>query len=126
MILHTLSSTFREAAPNGLALVTQDGSIDTPPLAALVPLDQKKLFEAEWSVNDRGSRQLVFTLVESATCHDHRQPDPLADEVKRLAKLDDAELQTLAAEQGVEWDTKASRETMVQRIAEALATAPAK
>lgn len=47
------------------------------------------------------------------------QPSPEREARAKVNALNDADLQTLAAERGVKWDKKASRDTMVDRITEA-------
>lgn len=95
---------------------------DRSTLVPLGPFDQEHDFIAKWT-----GPELVLTAVAKAETLPAALPtapdedpeaenfDPKAERAK-LKAMDDANLQTAAAEAGVEWDTKASRDTMIKRI----------
>lgn len=104
----------REFEPGKLTFRTQTPS-DGGKLEQLCPRDQQKVFVGRWV----DSVTFVIEQAPEGTPAVQGEVTPDQAELARVNALGEDELKTLAAERGVKWDKKASRETMVKLIADA-------
>lgn len=104
----------REFEPGKVTFRTQTPA-DGAKLEQLCPRDQRKVFVGRW-VDAR-----TFVIEQAPEGTPAAQAEVTADQAEfaRVNVLGDDELKTLAAERGVKWDKKASRETMVKLVADA-------
>jgi hypothetical protein len=112
-----ISLEFTAATPSddGKIILRTQSAEDIAMLRKVLPPDQSRNFSAQWDGN-----RLVFGPVVAKPAKGDADGDGIPDldeEKVRVLALSDAEMQTLAAEQGVKWDPKASRDTMAGRIA---------
>lgn len=118
-----------EAAPKSRIEYGPQNPNDSAALEAIVPSDQERFFRAGWQIIE-GRRKLVLEECEPpanpasaanpADAQAAEDKAALEAETKRVAKMNSADAQTLAAERKVAWDPKASRSTMNERIAGAM------
>jgi hypothetical protein len=90
--------------------------------APFCPPDQRIACFAFWETGADGSRSLVFEKAPPpapGTPEEATQSDALATAIAAIGALSDENLETRAAELSVRWDRKASRPTMVERVAKA-------
>lgn len=110
-----LDNTAHEIEPGKLTLRSQSPA-DTSKLVKLVASDRRQMFIAHFV----DQNTLVF---EPAADSEAAAPKPkqITDQLDRLMALSAEQLQVEAAKCSVDWDSKASRDTMIERIAEAMA-----
>ena len=111
-------------------VVRTQGQADAAKLRPIVPLDQEHPFEASWKDGELVLAKLAKRVKAAAAAAGDDQddePDPAAVTLKAraalLAEMNDADLDTLAAELHVERKPKHSRETFVSNVAKAQAKA---
>jgi hypothetical protein len=94
-------------------------------LQKIIPHDQVVNLTGRW--DEKGMLQLKVATAPPAgeTAEQTAARTAEEQEVARLSALTDADLQTLAAENKVKWDDKASRGTMVLKLAAATLKAKA-
>jgi hypothetical protein len=100
-------------AEEGKITLRTQGAGDKSSLLKLCPHDQVVACQARWS--DDG----ISLVIEPKASHSPGTSDaPAPNEADRakLMAMNDADLQTYAAERNVEWDAKASKKTMVDRV----------
>jgi hypothetical protein len=103
------------AHPSGASLVLRtqcDEDIESI-VKDFCPRDQRRLFIGRWDGRD-------FRFEQAPTPDSIPKPKAdktLEDELARLRAMKEPDLKTLAAERSVEWDAKASLDTMILRVA---------
>lgn len=103
---------FTGLAGGGALVIRSQTDTDHGRLARLCPTDQSCAYRASW----RGEEGLELVLVEDAG-EKPANKSPIA----QVSALSEPMARETAAELGVPWDDKASRQSMNKRIADAIA-----
>lgn len=113
-----LIDTYHEVQPPARLILRTECRSDSIRLQGIVPLDQTRMFIARWN-------GIALEFEQAPDVQTSAAPtsviitDDSKTERSRLSTLSDDELAIEAAERKVKWDRKASRETMLDRIAAA-------